>query len=248
VRNPKLRVSHLEDIWVKNGPQYAAPFEEVQQALCDLLADDWRTVWDRNTKIDSRREWYLKRDAGLWAWASYAADFRLRQTGKISFTAEDYYQFHLCDEIKRVGTEALADEYFHRFRDYEFATKNEKFIQNLNRALTNTGRQPNREFVWFCFLWDRFVIPLQFWTNEAIAGYYRANRDDDGKELNKERIRDWKRALKLKEASPVLVRGWDDANNRIKLETRPGVLARIDKIYGDKGQGFPIPRLPGQRK
>lgn len=243
-----VEASHPEDIWVKKGPKYAAPFEEVHAALARLLMSDWHSVWDRNTVVPCQREWYLKREAGLWAWADYAADFQLRQTGKQAFTAEDYYQFHLCDEIKSVGAAGLADEYFHHFRDYEFATKNEGFIEALNRALKNKGRQPNLEFVRFCFLWDRHVIPFEFWTNEAIAGYYRSNTGDDGTKFNKERVRDWKRALKLKEASPLLARGWDDANNRIKLETRPEVLARIDKIYGDKGQGFPIPRLPGQRQ
>ena len=94
------------------------------------------------------------------------------------------------------------------------------------------------EFLRFCFLWDRFIIPLQFWTNEGIAGYYRAQTGDDGTEFNKERIRDWERALKLKQEKPPLVVGWDDAKKRIKLETRMAVVKRIDEIHG-----IPIPRL-----
>jgi hypothetical protein len=231
---------HPEDIWVGKGPKYQAPFDEVERALACLLADDWRAVWDANTKVDYHREWYLKRDAWLKAWAGYAADFQLRQTGKTSFTAEDFYQFHFCDEIKRVGSEAMADEYFHPFHDYEFAKKNQGFIETLCRALTNKGRQPNLAFVGFCFLWDRSVIPFQFWANEAIAGWYRATTGDDGTKFNKERIRDWKRCLKLKQTPPLLAVGWDDAKNHIKLEKRREVLSRIDKIHC-----IPIPRLPG---
>ncbi len=89
-------------------------------------------------------------------------------------------------------------------------------------------------------MWDRQLIPLQFWTNDAIAGYYRAKTGDNGTRFNKERIRDWKRALKLKETLPLLVVGWDDAKKRIKLETHIEVLKRIDEIHG-----IPIPRLPG---
>ena len=84
-----------------------------------------------------------------------------------------------------------------------------------------------------------FTIPFQFWTNEAIAGYYRAKTGDDGTQFNKERIRNWKRLLNLKEASPFLVRGWDDANKRLKLEKRREILKRIDKVHG-----IPIPVLP----
>jgi hypothetical protein len=240
-----LRASHPEDIWEEKGSQYAAPVQEVQQALANLLVHDWHPVWDKNTRIFAGTfnyahiEWYLNRQAGLSAWANYAADFQLRQTGRTSFTAEDYYQFHLFGEIKRVGKEALADEYFHHFRDYEFATKNQDFIQGLNRALTNKGRRPSTEFLWFCFLWDRFFFPFQFWTNEAIAGHYREKTGDDGTQFNKERIRDWKRALKLKETPPLLVVGWDDAKKRIKLETRIEALKRIDAIHA-----IPIPDLP----
>ena len=216
--------------------------QEVHRALAGLLADDWRTVWDKNTRAFSysQIEWYLNREAGLLAWANYEADFLLRQTGKQSFTAEDYYQFHLFDEIKRIGKEALADEYFRNFREYKFATKNQEFIHGLSRTLTNKGRRPNMEFLWFCFLWDRFApIPFQFWTNEAIAGYYRAKTGDDGTQFNKERIRDWKRALKLKETPPLLAVGWDDAKKTVKLERRIEVLKRIAEIHG-----ILIPDLP----
>jgi hypothetical protein len=231
-----VTASDPEDIWKEKGPQYAASLDEVRQALAALLMDDWRLVWDKNTRTPI--DWYLNRQAGLLAWANYAADFQLRQTGKTSFTAEDYFQFRLLDEVKRVGSEALADEYFHHFRDYEFATKNQEFIHGLHRALTNEGLRPNLKYLWFCLLWDRFIIPFQFWHNEAIAGYYRAKTGDDGTQFNKERIRNWKRGLRLKEAPPLLVRGWDDANKRLKLEKRREILKRIDKVHA-----IPIPDL-----
>jgi hypothetical protein len=236
-----VRASHPEDIWLEKGPQYAAPVGEVQQALASCLVADWRTVWDKNTWAFGYPQigWYLNHEAGLLAWADYAANFQLKQTGNNAFTAEDYYQFHLFDEIKRIGKEALADDYFRHFREYEFATKNQEFFQDLGLALTNKGRRPNLEFLWFCFLWDRQLIPLQFWNNDAIAGYYRTKADDDGTRFNKERIRDWKRALNLKETPPLLGVGWDDAKKRIKLERRIEVLKRIDEIHG-----IPIPRLP----
>jgi hypothetical protein len=234
-----VTASDPEDIWKEKGPKYAASFDEVRQALAGLLANDWRAVWDKNTHSYSPIGWYLNRQAGLLAWANYAADFQLRQTGKTSFTAEDYFQFRLLDEVKCVGSEALADEYFHHFRDYEFATKNPEFIHGLSRALTNEGRSPNLEYLRFCFLWDRFIIPFQFWHNEAIAGYYRAKTGDDGTQFNKERIRNWKRDLKLKQTPPLLVRGWDDANKRLKLEKRREILKRIDKVHA-----IPIPVLP----
>jgi hypothetical protein len=237
-----VTASDPEDIWKEKGPQYAAPLDEVRQALAGLLACDWRTVWDKNTRApicDLSTDWYLNRQEGLLAWANYPADFQLRQTGKTSFTSEDYFQFRLFDEVKRVGRDALSDEYFHDFRDYEFAMNNQEFIHGLSGALTNEGRSPNIEFLWFCFLWDRFTIPFQFWTNEAIAGYYRAKTGDDGTQFNKERIRNWKRLLRLKEASPFLVRGWDDANKRLKFEKRREILKRIHKVHG-----IPIPNLP----
>ena len=199
-------------------------------------------MWNKNTRALGYWQlgWYLNREAGLLAWANYAADFQLRQTGKQSFTAVDYYQFHLFDEIKRIGKEALADEYFRYFREYEFTTKDQEFFQDLGHALTNEGRRPNLGFLWFCFLWDRLVIPFQFCTNETIAGWYRANTGDDGTQFNKERIRDWKRTLKLKETPPLYGVGWDDAKKRIKLETRIEVLKRIKEIHA-----IPIPDLPG---
>ena len=249
-------MSHPEEIWEGKGPQYAASLKEVHQALAGWLVDDWRTMWDRGTRAllalqeqpsgadlafrDSQLRWYLNREAGLSAWANYAAAFQLRQTGRTSFTAEDYYQFHLFDEIKRVGKDALADEYFHHFWDYERATKSQDFIHGLSRALTNKGRSPNTEFLWFCFLWDRLIIvPLQFWTNEAIAGYYRAMTGDDGTQFNKEQIRNCKRALKLKGTPPLLAVGWDDAKKSVKLERHIEVLRLIDKIHA-----IPIPDLP----
>ena len=235
-----MRASHPEDIWKEKGPQYAASVQEVQQALASCLARDWRTVWDKNTRAlgYSQLGWYLNREAGLLAWANYAADFLLRQTGKKSFTAEDYYQFHFLDEIKRIEKQALADDYFRHFREYEFATKNQEFIHGLSRTLTNKGRRPNMEFLWFCFLWDRLVIPFSFCTNETIAGWYRTKTGEDGTQFNKERIRDWKRTLKLKETPPLLGVGWDDGKKRIKLETRIKVLRCIDAIHA-----IPIPDL-----
>jgi len=198
-------------------------------------------VWDKNTRAFGYPQigWYLNREAGLLAWADYAANFQLKQAGKNAFTVEDYYQFHFLDEIKRIGKEALADDYFRQFREYEFATKNQEFIHGLSRTLTNKGRRPNLEFLWFCFLWDRQLIPLQFWTNDAIAGYYRTTSGDDGTRFNKENIRNWKRALKLKETPPLLVVGWDDAKKRIKLERRIEVLKRIEEAHK-----IPIARLP----
>ncbi len=109
--------------------------------MAGCLVADWRIVWDKNTQAFGYPQigWYLNREAGLLAWANYAAGFQLGQTGKTAFTAEDYYQFHLFEEIKRIGKEALADDYFRHFREYEFATKNQEFIHGLNRTLTNKG-------------------------------------------------------------------------------------------------------------
>ena len=235
-----MRASHPEDIWLEKGPQYAAPVGEVKQALASCLVADWRTVWDKNTRAFgySQIGWYLNREAGLLAWADYAANFQLKRTGKNAFTVEDYYQFHFFDEIKRIGKEALADDYFRHFKEYEFATKNQEFFQDLGCALTNKGLCPNIGFLRFCFLWDREVIPFQFWANDAIAGYYRTTSGDDGTRFNKESIRNWKRALKLKETPPLLGVGWDDVKKRIKLERRLKFLKRIDEIHG-----IPIPRL-----
>ena len=55
--------------------------------------------------------------------ANYAAGFQLGQTGKTAFTAEDYYQFHLFEEVKRIGKEALADDYFRHFRETNLQQK-----------------------------------------------------------------------------------------------------------------------------
>src|SRR5258707_8316633 len=88
------------------------------------------------------------------------------------------------------------------------------------------------------FFMGQRVIPFQFWANDAIAGYYRTTSGDDGTRFNKESIRNWKRALKLKETPPLLGVGWDDVKKRIKLERRLKFLKRIDEIHG-----IPIPRL-----
>jgi hypothetical protein len=237
----QLRESHPEDIWAAKGAAYQVPYTELCLALAGTLAADWLTVWDTATRKLNwpQLDWYLPRQGGLVAWAGYAADFTLRQTGQTVFTAEDWYRFHFLDQIKCFGRAALADEYFRYFRNYEFETANAKFFRELAKVLADPGRRPNLEFLWFCFLWDRHVIPLEFWTNEAIASFYRAKTGDDGTLFYKEKIRNWKRELKLKEASSLLVRGWDDATDRIKLEKRKDVLRRIDKIYG-----IPVPRLP----
>lgn len=132
----------------------------------------------------------------------------------------------------------MVDDHFRHFREYEFAARNQEFIHGLSRTLTNKGRRPNLEFLWFCFLWDRQLIPLQFWTNDAIAGYYRAKTGDNGTGFNKERIRDWKRTLKLKETPPLLFLGWNEGKKRIKLEQRIEVLKRIEETHR-----IPIPDL-----
>jgi hypothetical protein len=83
-----MKVLGPERIWEEKGPQYAALFQEVQEALANWLVDDWRTGWDKNTRAllalpeqadggdrafrDSQLRWYLNREAGLSAWAAYA--------------------------------------------------------------------------------------------------------------------------------------------------------------------------------
>lgn len=71
-----------DKLWEGN-PEALIPHEQVKAALADWIAEKYRAEWDGYSP-DYGSEFFLKRDAGLKAYATYEADYYLRAPGRHS--------------------------------------------------------------------------------------------------------------------------------------------------------------------
>jgi hypothetical protein len=54
----------------------------------------------------------------------------------------------------------------------------------------------------FCIYWDFFIVPIRFWTDDAVAGLLSTS----GLVFNLDKVRNMRRELGLKPARPAVVR------------------------------------------
>lgn len=205
------------ELWLEN-PERTFTLSEVSEVLAhEFVNSTFRRAWDANTPTDGR-DWYLRRDAGLWAYARREAEVRLRPFAKHGrFRGEDYLEAVLWWRIVQHGGDAAIassdfDELFRWKRHNDVG-----FFARLGARLAKRdepeGRFPDLRMRLYACLYDRGVVPLEFCTDDYAAwlinGIQRTKKrwlEKVGVETNAEAVRGWRRLLKLRLTMPKVVK------------------------------------------
>jgi hypothetical protein len=189
-----------ESIWESN-PNHRAPRSEVEGILARWLIEDYRPLWDSLTKIETA--WYLSREIGLNALARQMAKSRLKVHYRESYSLQDFRQFRLAESWQRDGSK-IDDELAADLAAHLMEVDSAKFLRwagNVQR-LKSVALNPLQGF--YCCLFDRAEIPLEFWTFPAATAYLQF-RTRLAQGLTQECLRQWAKRLGLTTAKPQIV-------------------------------------------
>jgi hypothetical protein len=154
-----------EKLWEDKGADYIALYDEVLERVASWLESDLQKVWDGNTFI--KHPWFLARNAGLRAWSLYEANLRLRPFYREKYTLADYCEFKLLVGMQKHEAE-VKDPSWSDFLSFMTQTEGISF---LNRIVEKAKLKPAQHQLvhrLFCCLWDREVVPFEFWTYSAM--------------------------------------------------------------------------------
>ena len=155
-----------EKLWEDKGGDYMAPHDEVLERVARWLEPDLQEVWDGNTCI--KQPWFLARNAGLRAWSFYEADLRLKPFYREKYTLSDYCEFKLLAGMQKHGEAEVKDPYWSDFLSFMTQTEGISFWGRIVEKAKLKPAQHQLVHRLFCFLWDREVVPFEFWTYSAM--------------------------------------------------------------------------------
>jgi hypothetical protein len=201
-------------IWEEKGANYLAPWDEVKDRLAACLIEENRQLWDKYTPY--KTAWHLARQSGLKAWSLHEAESRLRGHRRRSYSFDQWQEMHLLDSIGILGEQEFTDPHW---QDFAEAMRTQGGLTAMRRFVDKTERQP-----WkpdpiqrtFCCWWDRYRIPLEFWTYPATVTLFERELRNHLKLIpSEDRLRQWVRRLKLKKAGRPIVAKWDSSGPKI---------------------------------
>lgn len=213
------KVSNPVEFWLDDAERIV-PFEQVAESLAQYLVDSsFRRQWDERTPIEDR-DWYLRRDAGLRAYALHEARVRLRPFARRGvLKGGDYMEAVVASgmNLRRPGD--MFDKRFAEFLEHGRRKEGPKFMTRLRKrrkrmADGSSVACPAQRIKFFALLFDRHLVPLEFCSdNVAADAINQAAADMGGTTLGYDEnsvcqamnVRQWRRTLGLRSKDPMIV-------------------------------------------
>ncbi len=206
--------------------QEVVPLADMVEVFAEDLVNDHRAGWDLQTpdvpQIPSGgREWYLRRESGLRAFARYAAELRLKHfaSDQDVITGAEFCEARLQGIIfSRGWREAIkalnSNPSWKKFIAWRKKTT-PAFAQKLHLWCSRSydgelaRHSPDPRIKLYALLFDRCPVPLEFCTEDYSAFILNETiqREDwPGKKVtpNRESVRRWRRDLGLKLSKQVV--------------------------------------------
>ena len=218
----------------KSGWQEIRPLVDLITIFAEDLVNCYRAEWDSQTPKDwsqqttdapkvrpGGREWYLRRDTGLRAFARREAELRMKHFAKDGqLTGADFCEARLQEVIFKWGwKEALFDAppRWQKFISWRkrtapgFASRCQLWISRSNRQPL-ASHSPDTRIKLYALLYDRAApVPLEFCSEDYSASALSECTQGEkwpGKRvaLCRENVRRWRRDLGLKLSRHVVVK------------------------------------------
>lgn len=232
--------------------QEVRPVADAVTVFAQDLVNHYRPSWDLQTpdapQIPSGgRQWYLRREAGLRAFARYEAELRLKHFAKRGLlTGADYCEARLQEIIFKRGwleAKSHAPTTWQKFISWRkksapgFAEKLEVWFSRRNAGQL-ARHSPDPRIRLYALMFDRYPVPLEFCSDArsvVVVNHAIMREDWQGKKntANRESIRRWRRNLGLK-PSPTIVSKIPHPRRAKKLGFKPGELFDIDHVAAKK--------------
>lgn len=200
-------------IWKEKGADYQAPYDELRDRLATCLIEENRSLWDQYTPC--KTDWHLARQAGLEAWSAHEAESRLQLHRHRSYTLQQWKEMHLLDSMGILGEKEIKDPYWNNFFE---RLRIDGGLTAIRRLADKAELQPWTPSVvkrLFCCWWDRFFVPLEFWTYPMMERLFDDLKRKGRGEARQDQLRKWVGRLHLRKApKPIVAKWWvDDGGN-----------------------------------
>jgi len=209
----------------ESNPRRAIPLTEAVPPFAAWRAEFYRgEVWNPNTtQAKPYRDWFLERNAGLQAFATYEAGITLRHFAKNgTLRADAFIEAMVRQQIRNVGLKALSawEPAFFDWEDFLKFKRMEdpKFFVRLGQWLTKgkdlDGFIADLRIKLYASLYDRATVPLQFCSDSLSAQLINAKLQEKDwpdwpgskNQTNGLAVQGWRRLLKLNLANPLVLR------------------------------------------
>jgi hypothetical protein len=194
-------------IWAGLDPMTRLSRQIVQSGLGCWLASQLKWVWDDLSQI--KIPWYMTRVKGLCAWSWYEAGLRLSSfSNQDSFTAAEFCEVHFSEEAKKHGAEEIKNPFWNELFYFKKETGDLLFYTHLPILVNQPPLEMRQAMRLYCAWWDRFWVPMEFWSAEASSRYLEEKLgaiDRHGIAPSAERLRQWRHRLGLVPFKPSVV-------------------------------------------
>jgi hypothetical protein len=196
-------------LWENLEPEDTVPYATVRAGLVRFITAQRRSQWDLVTEPKTPE--HLARDAGLRAWATHEAEQRMTLHLLSAYSAADFHTLHFAEEIREGGN--LNDPEWGPLIHYKLAVRDRVFFERIGLLMSQQGNWEHRAKMLFCMLWDRALIPLEFWCVPAATVFLRealvaCSINIAG--VTEYTVRQWIHRLGLKRAMPpVVLKYWN---------------------------------------
>jgi hypothetical protein len=196
-------------MWENLEPEDTLAYAVVRDGLALFIAAQRRAQWNIDTKPETPE--HLARDAGLRAWAVHEAKQRMKLHLLPAYSAADFHTLHFAEEIRDGGN--LNDPEWKSLIDHKLAVRDRIFFERIGLLMGQQGNWEHRAMMLFCLLWDRALVPLEYWCVPAATVFLReallaCSINVAG--VTECTVRQWIRRLGLKRAMPpVVLKYWN---------------------------------------
>jgi len=201
-------------LWQGFGSNDSLPYETVLEGFTRYLAHTIRWSWDDQTPV--QHAYYLARDEGLRAYCRHAATVRLGMQPPPSYTHVQFKELIFFEQMRKGAREAMA------------ASSRGSLFEQVHKILLKRKLPVGDMGRWvFCLLWDRAIIPLEFWSYPATECFLATKLRARNAVPNEQRLRKWASRMKLVHAYSVVT----DFNSRVGIPER-GFNAEAFRLSG----------------